>query len=331
MVYILFLLGFVFLVKGADYFVDGASSIATSLKIPPLVIGLTIVAFGTSAPEAAVSITGSIQGQNAIALGNVVGSNIFNLMMVIGMSAFIKPLFVKKSILIKEFPFLILASILLLVVSNDVFFQGYSETILSRGDGLIFLMFFGIFMYYLLEIAFDSRGKSDNSDSIDMKNNNSNQSVACVATKSLSKSISMSIIGIVGIIIGGKLVVDCASTIALNFGVSQKLIGLTIVSIGTSLPEFVTSVIAASKGESDIALGNVIGSNIFNILFILGISAFISPMPVDISLFLDIIIMIIVTIVTYIFAIRKTDVSKFEGIVLIIAYVLYMVFIIYRS
>ncbi len=331
MVYILLLMGFLFLVKGADYFVDGASNIATSLKIPPLVIGLTIVAFGTSAPEAAVSITGSIQGQNAIALGNVVGSNIFNLMMVIGMSAFIKPLFVKKSILIKEFPFLVLASVLLLVLSNDLIFQGTSETILSRGDGLVFLMFFGIFMYYLLEIALVAREESIHTSLSDVQTRDSNSAVTCISTPSLSKSIVMSIIGIAGIVIGGKIVVDCASEIAISFGVSQKLVGLTIVSIGTSLPEFVTSVIAASKGESDIALGNVIGSNIFNLLFILGISAFISPMPIDASLFLDILIMIVVTIITYIFAIRKKDISKFEGIVLIIAYVLYMLLVIYRS
>lgn len=330
MVYVLLLLGFLLLVKGADYFVDGSSSIATSLKIPPLVIGLTIVAFGTSAPEAAVSITASIQGQNGIALGNVIGSNIFNLLCVIGMSAFIKPLSVKKSILIKEFPFLILSSVLLLVLTDDLLFQQSQNPILSNGDGLVFLMFFGIFMYYLLEVALNSRNKKIDSNSVTTLLDNDNGNNTCVATMSMSKSVLLSIIGIVGIVIGGKLVVDSASAIALNFGVSEKIVGLTIVSIGTSLPEFVTSVIAASKGESDIALGNVIGSNIFNILFILGVSALISPMPVDPSLFLDIVIMIFITIITYLFSIRKRDISKFEGIMLIIAYVAYMLFIVFK-
>jgi cation:H+ antiporter len=332
MIYLLLLLGFLFLVKGADYFVDGASNIATSLKIPSLVIGLTIVAFGTSAPEAAVSITASLQGQNGIALGNVIGSNIFNLLCVVGMSAFIKPLSVKKSILIKEFPFLILSSILLLVLTNDLIFQKLENPILSNGDGLIFLMFFCIFMYYLLEVSLNSRNEilsTDNRTSLSSTDNCNSDT--CVSTIPLYKAIILSVVGIIGIIIGGKLVVDSASSIALSFGISEKIIGLTIVAIGTSLPEFVTSVVAASKGESDIALGNVIGSNIFNILFILGVSALISPIPVDTSLFLDIVIMILVTIITYIFSIRKKDISKFEGIILITSYAVYMFLVIFKS
>ncbi|MBC6002887.1 MAG: calcium/sodium antiporter [Paraclostridium sp.] len=324
MVYLFLLLGFLFLVKGADYFVDGSSSIATSLKIPSLVIGLTIVAFGTSAPEAAVSITASIQGQNEIALGNIIGSNIFNLLCVAGMSAFIKPLSVKKSILIKEFPFLVLSSILLLVLSDDLIFQQTQNSILSTGDGLVFLMFFCIFMYYLLEVSLNSKNEALNS------NNNYDTNIY-KSTMPLSKSVVFSVVGILGIVIGGKLVVDCSSIIALNFGVSEKIIGITIVSIGTSLPEFVTSVVAASKGESDIALGNVIGSNIFNILFILGISSVINPISIDNNLFLDIFIMIIVTIITYIFSIRKKDINKFEGIILIIAYIAYMILVIFKN
>lgn len=324
MVYLFLLLGFLFLVKGADYFVDGSSSIATSLKIPSLVIGLTIVAFGTSAPEAAVSITASIQGQNEIALGNIIGSNIFNLLCVAGMSAFIKPLSVKKSILIKEFPFLILSSILLLVLSDDLIFQQTQNSILSTGDGLVFLMFFCIFMYYLLEVSLNSKNEALNS------NNNYDTNIY-KSTMPLSKSVVFSVVGILGIVIGGKLVVDCSSIIALNFGVSEKIIGITMVSIGTSLPEFVTSVVAASKGESDIALGNVIGSNIFNILFILGISSVINPISIDNNLFLDIFIMIIVTIITYIFSIRKKDINKFEGIILIIAYIAYMILVIFKN
>ncbi|MCR1847706.1 calcium/sodium antiporter [Paraclostridium sordellii] len=325
MVYLFLLLGFLFLVKGADYFVDGSSSIAKYFKVPPLIIGLTIVAFGTSAPEAAVSITASIQGQNGIALGNVIGSNIFNLLCVVGMSAFISTLPVKKSILLKEFPFLLLSSIVLFILCNDFVFQKSSISILSSGDGLILLLFFIIFIYYLLGVALKSRKetKIDYDDLVLSKDNSSGSEI------SLSKALIMSIVGIIGIVLGGKLVVDCASDIAMTFGVSEKMIGLTIVSIGTSLPEFVTSVIAASKGESDIALGNVIGSNVFNILFILGLSSLISPIPVDPSLFFDIAIMILITIVTYLFSIRKKDVNKFESIILIAAYAIYMMLVVF--
>ncbi|WP_419743046.1 calcium/sodium antiporter [Paraclostridium dentum] len=331
MVYVFLLFGFLLLVKGADYFVDGSSSIARSLKIPSLLIGLTIVAFGTSAPEAAVSITASIEGQNGIALGNIIGSNIFNLLCVVGMSAFIKPLSVKKSILLKEFPFLILSSVSLLILCNDFVFQNSKNSILSLSDGLVFLMFFGIFIYYLVEVSINSRNKNRSLITNTNIELSSNDSPCTQSNISLSKSIVLSIIGILGIIIGGKLVVDCSSTIALSFGVSQKMIGLTIVSIGTSLPEFITSVVAASKGESDIALGNVIGSNIFNILFILGVSSLITPISVDPSLFLDICIMIIVTIIAYIFAIRKKDISKFEGLILIGSYILYMVYVVLKN
>lgn len=331
MVYVFLLFGFLLLVKGADYFVDGSSSIARSLRIPSLLIGLTIVAFGTSAPEAAVSVTASIEGQNGIALGNIIGSNIFNLLCVVGMSAFIKPLSVKKSILLKEFPFLILSSVSLLILCNDFVFQNSQNSILSLSDGLVFLMFFGIFIYYLVEVSINSRNKNRNlitNTNIELSNDDSTYTESNI---SLSKSIVLSIIGILGIIIGGKLVVDCSSNIALSFGVSQKMVGLTIVSIGTSLPEFITSVVAASKGESDIALGNVIGSNIFNILFILGVSSLITPVSVDPSLFIDILIMIVVTVIAYIFAIRKKDISKFEGIVLIGSYILYMIYVVLKN
>lgn len=329
MVYVFLLFGFLLLVKGADYFVDGSSSIARSLRIPSLLIGLTIVAFGTSSPEAAVSVTASMEGQNGIAFGNIIGSNIFNLLCVVGMSAFIKPLSVKKSILLKEFPFLILSSVLLLILCNDFVFQSSQSSILSFSDGLVFLMFFGIFIYYLVEVSINSRNRNlITNTNIELSNENSTYTESNI---SLSKSIFLSIIGILGIIIGGKLVVDCSSNIALSFGVSQKMIGLTIVSIGTSLPEFITSVVAASKGESDIALGNVIGSNIFNILFILGISSVINPISVDPGLFLDIFIMIVVTIIAYIFAIRRKDISKFEGVILIGSYILYMIYVILKN
>ena len=273
--YILLVIGFILLVKGADYFVDGSSSIAKKLRIPSLIIGLTIVAFGTSAPEAAVSITASVNGQNGMAIGNVIGSNIFNLLMVIGASGIIKPLLVEKSILSKEFPFVLLTSIILVILSLDSLLFNSSINIISRMDGII--------------------------------------------------------IGIAAIIFGGNLVVNSASDIASSFGVSDQLIGLTIVSIGTSLPEFVTSVIAATKGESDLALGNVIGSNIFNILFVIGASALISPMTVDPKLIIDGAIMILSTVVVYFYAYRKNDISKFESITLSLLYFGYMGYLVFTA
>ena len=330
---IILLLGFVLFVKGADIFVEGSSTIAKILKIPPLIIGLTIVAFGTSAPEAAVSITAALNGQNGMAMGNVVGSNIFNLLMVVGISGFIKTLSVDKAIISKEFPFLLLTSILLFVLTFDVSLQGTTTNILSRGDGLVLLMFFAIFMYSLLKSALSSMNNpslEETSISFDSSSIGYNDDILVkekTNSKVLIKNILASVIGIILIILGGNMVVSSASNIASDFGVSDQLIGLTIVSIGTSLPEFVTSIIAAIKGESSIALGNVIGSNMFNILFVLGASATISPMSIDPVLFIDTLFMIIVTLITYLFAIQKRDINKVESIVLVLLYIGYMAYL----
>lgn len=330
---IILLLGFVLLVKGADIFVEGSSTIAKILKIPPLIIGLTIVTFGTSAPEAAVSITAALNGQNGMAMGNVVGSNIFNLLMVVGISGFIKTLSVDKAIISKEFPFLLLTSILLFVLTFDVSLQGTTTNILSRGDGLVLLMFFAIFMYSLLKSALSSMNNpslEETSISFDSSSIGYNDDILVkekTNSKVLIKNILASVIGIILIILGGNMVVSSASNIASDFGVSDQLIGLTIVSIGTSLPEFVTSIIAAIKGESSIALGNVIGSNMFNILFVLGASATISPMSIDPVLFIDTLFMIIVTLITYLFAIQKRDLNKVESIVLVLLYIGYMAYL----
>lgn len=315
--YILILVGFILLIKGADYFVDGASSIAKRFGIPTLIIGLTIVAFGTSAPEAAVSVTSAIQGQNEIVIGNVVGSNVFNLLLVVGIAAFICPLNVKKSIIAKEFPFVLLSSFVLLILAYDVKFQGAGANVLTRADGIMLLVLFGIFMYYLVELALTSR--STVSEDEDIK------------PMPLGKSILISVGGVIGIVIGGKLVVDAATNIALAWGMSQSLVGLTIVAVGTSLPELVTSIVASKKGESDIALGNVIGSNLFNIFFILGLSAFIHPITVNPEVFVDMTFMLIVSILAYIFAITKKKINKVEGSILAITYVAYMFLIIMRN
>lgn len=316
MSYIILIVGFIFLIKGADFFVEGSSSIARKFNIPSLVIGLTIVAFGTSAPEAAVSITAAIRGQNEMAIANIVGSNIFNILFVIGATAMIKPIHVKKSTILKEFPFSILASIVLIILAYDIIFQGYSKNMLTRGDGLIFLTLFSIFMYYLVDMAINSNDETDEEN---------------YKIMSSSKSIILSIVGLLGIIIGGRFVVDGASDIALSLGMSENLIGLTIVAVGTSLPELVTSMTAARKGESDIAIGNVVGSNIFNILFILGISSCISNIPVQTEAFVDMIIMIVTILIVYVLAISKRKINKIEGIIVTLMYIAYLIFIIYRK
>ncbi|TQQ84740.1 calcium/sodium antiporter [Peptacetobacter hominis] len=328
--YILLIVGFIFLVKGADFFVDGSSSIAQTLKIPSLIIGLTIVAFGTSAPEAAVSITASISGQNGMAMGNVVGSNIFNLLVVVGISAIIKPLMIEKGVRIKEFPFLILISALSFVIIADQYFNSTYINQLSRGDGIILLMFFAVFMYSLVMSALKSRNDAIENQKLhpeEYKDMNI-EIDAPSKTMPIGKAIIFSIGGIIAIVLGGQLVVNSATGIAKSFGVSDQLIGLTIVAIGTSLPELVTSIIAATKGESDIALGNVIGSNVFNILFVLGISAAISPISIDPKLFIDCLFMIAVTVLAYIFSLIRKDINRLEGAVLTALYIGYTLYLI---
>lgn len=315
--YILLIIGFLLLIKGADAFVSGSSSIARIFKVPSLIIGLTIVAFGTSAPEAAVSITAALKGNNDMAIANVVGSNIFNLLMVVGVASIIHPIKVQKSTIIKEFPFAILASIVLMILSHDTKFQGYDKNLLTRADGLMLLSLFIIFMYYLIEMALTSKEEM-----------NTEQTTEKIP---MSKSIIMSILGVLGIIIGGDIVVNSASNIALTFGMSQNLVGLTIVAVGTSLPEFVTSIVAARRGESDIAIGNVVGSNLFNILFVLGASSTIHNIEIHPIVFLDMLFMIIVTMLGFVLSATKKSINRGEGIVLSIMYVLYMVFIIIRQ
>ena len=327
--YILLVIGFILLVKGADYFVDGSSSIAKKLRIPSLIIGLTIVAFGTSAPEAAVSITASVNGQNGMAIGNVIGSNIFNLLMVIGASGIIKPLLVEKSILSKEFPFVLLTSIILVILSLDSLLFNSSINIISRMDGIILLILFAVFLYYLINSAMKNRKENlcDPETSVDIDVGNVK---AIEKNNTMIKSILISIIGIAAIIFGGNLVVNSASDIASSFGISDQLIGLTIVSIGTSLPEFVTSVVATKKGETEIAIGNIIGSNIFNILLILGLASTITPLTISMFSLIDIIFMTIITILLYLFMKKNNSLIKLHGCIFILIYIGYMTYTIMR-
>ena len=305
---VLLIVGFVFLIKGSDIFVDGASSIASLLKIPTIIVGLTIVAFGTSAPEAAVSITSSLTGSNAMAVSNVIGSNLFNMLMVIGVAALLSELLMEKSVLEKDLPFLVGITILFAIF----IFIGWDITNI---EGIILLLILVAYIYYLIR----SSKKSKDSTVVEKPK------------FSLPKSIIFILIGLAGIIIGGDLVVNSASEIAIAFGMSETLVGLTIVAIGTSLPELVTSLTALKKGENQMVIGNVIGSNIFNILFVLGASSAISAIPLDSSMLIDVIFMIFVTILCFIFGKTQDKYDKKEGIILVLLFVAYMAFAILRN
>lgn len=315
--FLLLLAGLVLLVKGADFFVDGSSSIAVKLKVPSLIIGLTIVAFGTSAPEAAVSIIAGVKGQNDIAMGNVIGSNLFNLLAVIGICAAIRPINIKKEIIAREYPFSMLAVFALIVLSGDLYLGEGNANVLSRSDGIILLMFFGVFLYSVMSTALDSIKNSPPEENVQPK-------------YTIGKAVIFSILGLAGIIGGGQLVVNSATEIAYAFGISEALVALTIVAVGTSLPELVTSIVAAKKGESDMAVGNVVGSNIFNVYFVLASSSAIHPLNISMENIIDLIILMSVMILVYIFCITQRKVSRAEGIILVSLYIAYMVYIVMR-
>ncbi|WP_182201699.1 calcium/sodium antiporter [Paraliobacillus salinarum] len=316
MAYILLIIGFVLLIKGADLFVDGASKIATALRVSPLIIGLTIVAFGTSAPEATVSIVAALEGSAGVTIGNVVGSNIFNITLVVGIGALILPMTVESETIRKEIPFTLLAGVVALVMVSDISLNQSANNIISRGDGFILLFFFAIFLYYIFEVA--RKGNNELEPTIQEK-------------PPLGKNIIFTVIGLVAIVFGGDLVVDSASEIALSFGMSETLVGLTIVAVGTSLPELITTITAALKKQTDIALGNIVGSNIFNLFLVLGATAVISPLSVDNSIFFDIMFMNILTLILLIFSRTNYKIGRLEGGWLTALYVLYMVFILIRN
>lgn len=304
---LLLVLGFVLLIKGADFFVDGASSVAKKFRIPSIIIGFTIVAMGTSLPECAVSVTASLANNNALAISNVVGSNIFNLMVVCGASAIFAPLAIQKSTLLKEFPFSIFCALLLLVL-------GYTSFNLGRMEGIVLLVLFLVYLLWMIFSALKNRQEID-------------EDVNILPTW---KCLLFIIGGAIAIKYGGDFVVDGASFIATKMGFSQNLIGLTIVALGTSLPELVTSIVAARKNEVDMALGNAIGSNIFNILLVLGVAGAISPVAFIMENVIDIVILTIMSAYVWILAWTKNHINKTEGISMILIYVIYLVYICIR-
>lgn len=310
---ILLIIGFVILIKGADVFVDGASGVAGNFKVSKMLIGLTIVAFGTSAPEFAVSVKSLISGSGDIVLGNVIGSNILNILLILGVSALFHSLNVKNNTVRKELPITLMISFAYAILMSDNLFAKDLTNSFTRGDGMVLLLFFGVFMYYLISMA---RNKID-ADSTEVY-------------PSLKKSIVLTIVGMIGIVLGSNFVVDGASELAKIMGISERMIALTIVALGTSLPELVTSVTATRKGEYDIAIGNVVGSNIFNIGIVMGLSTTLFGGISQINFnYIDLIVMLLSAMLLFIFSFIDHKISRNEGIAFIIIFIIYYSFVIF--
>ena len=296
---ILLVLGFILLLKGADWFVDGASSIASRFGIPQLIIGLTIVAMGTSLPEAFVSITATLKSNAAITIGNVVGSNILNVGIILGVTALIRPLHIQNSTIKYEMPFMMLVTLVLIL-------QGINHTI-SRFDGIVMWLFFLGYLYYIFKMSKNQMEETE-----------------------IKKTNPLFIpLGLICLMVGSNFAVDAATNIAISLGVSQRFIGLTIVALGTSLPELVTSVTAARKGNADIAIGNIIGSNIFNILFVVGSSALITPVPFESHFIIDSFVAILIGLVLYLCTKKTRVLDKKTGILLLVTYSIYFIYLLY--
>ena len=336
----LLLVGFVFLIKGADIFVDGASDTARKFRVPKMLIGLTIVSFGTSAPELAVSIQSILSGKGDILLGNVIGSNILNILLILGLSALVGTLHVNTATVKKEIPVLILITIAFTVVLSDKIF-GLGVNLFTRQDGIILLLFFCVFIYYLFGMANRKTGaENEVTEKKSVKKETSKTEKVAEAKKeadeegevNLVKAVLMVVFGLVGIVFGSDLVVKGASEIAATFGVSQRIISLTIVALGTSLPELVTSVVATRKGEYDIAIGNIVGSDIFNIGIVAGLPvALLGGVGGSAFSVVDIAALVISPIVLYFFARRGHRIGFKKGIAFLLMFVVYYGYVIMGS
>lgn len=303
---ILLVVGFIFLIKGADIFVDGASSTAQNFKVPKMLIGLTIVAFGTSAPEFAVSMSALAYGNTDMVLGNVIGSNILNILLILGIAAVIKPIKVKDETVKKELPLTLLISTLLVVVFLDVKLANQLSNQITRSDGIVLLLFFSIFIYYLITLVLQKRDKVEK------------------PKFKIGQSIFLVIVGLMAIIVGSNMVVNSASSIAKLLGLSERVISLSIIAFGTSLPELVTTIVSSKKGEQDLLVGNIIGSNIFNICIVLGVpvSIYGSITPINFNV-IDLIMLILSALIIYIFSYTKKTVSKTEGVIMLFLFIIY--------
>ena len=306
------IIGFVLLVKGADFFVEGSGSVAKKFNIPVFIIGMTIVAMGTSAPECAVSISASLRGINGMAISNVIGSNIFNLLVVCGVCALFQPLVIKKETLKKEFPFSVLVAVIIGVM-------GLAGMMVGHMDGIILVVIFALFLYWMVRSAKKSMQAGEDVEAEEIKD------------LPIWKCLVFIGGGLVAIVIGGQMVVNCSETIARGCGLSETLIGLTICSIGTSLPELVTSVVAAKKNQAGMALGNVIGSNIFNILLVGGLASAISPIAMNMNNLIDIVILVIVSLYIMALVWKKQLLTRAGGVSMLAVYAAYMVYICVRE
>ncbi len=317
--YLLVIAGLILLIKGADYLIDGASSVAKRFKIPDLVIGLTIVAFGTSAPELIISTLASLQGDTQIAIGNVLGSNIANILLILGITAIINPLKIGANTVWKEIPMSLMAAVVLGVMLNDRFIDNAASSSLAHIDGFLLWIFFLIFVVYTFSLAKVKNGESEDIEKKKILGG--------------AKTILYITGGLFGLFIGGKFVVDGAVLIAQSYGVSEFLISVTIIAIGTSLPELVTSIMAALKKNSDIAVGNIVGSNIFNIFFVLGTSAVIKPLPFNPTNNIDVIMTTGASLLLFIsmFIGKKHLLEKWQGVCFLLIYFGYLSFLISRG
>ena len=311
MVYLLFLLGFALLVKGADLLVDGAASFARRFDVSEFAIGMTVVAFGTSTPELFVTLIAGIEGNPDIAVGNVVGSNIANTLLILGVAALINPLAVSRGMVWREMPFGLLASCGLLLVAGDTYFDGAAQGVVGRADGLLLLSFFSIFIYYSASTAQRVKGMEE---------------LSPARGTSVVRELALLAAGLAGLVLGGKWIVDGAVALARTFGMSEALVGLTVVAVGTSLPELATSAVAARKGNADLALGNVLGSNIFNIYFVLGVTAVVRPLPFRAENAVDVIAMIGANLLLFaaVFSGRRMVLHRWEGGALLAGYLVYL-------
>lgn len=306
------ILGFVIIIKASDMLVTGSVNLAKFLKVPTLVIGLTIVAIATGVPEIAISISSSLKGSNGLLLGNLLGSNMFNVLFILGLIAIIRPLYIKKEIILKNYLYALLSCLVLFIVSYDIYFHDNTINIITRTEGILLLCFAFMFLYStVLDATLNKKKK--------------------IETKKFSfKDIIYVILGVIFIALSAEVIVNSSVNFSKYLGVSEDLIGLTIIAVGTNLPELVTSVVAVRKGESDIAIGNLIGTNIFNIFLILGLSATINPITISKNSFIDIIILGITSFIVYIFIQRRKDINRYEGIIMVLLYIIYIIYVVVR-
>ena len=316
--YILFALGFVLLIKGADWLVGGATSVAKKYRISDMVIGLTIVSMGTSMPELVVNILASLNGSAELAVGNVFGSNVANILLILGVAALIYPLPLQRSTVMSEIPFSLMAALLVGFLANAALFDKYQGLIISRTDGGILLFFFTLFMLYIFKVA---------------REGSEHEAKESYQEQPMLRAVGLVLLGMVSLFLGGKWTVDGATAIATQLGMSESFIGLTVVAIGTSLPELVTSAVAASRRNTDIAVGNAVGSNIFNLLWILGISAVIHPLPFNVLSNFDILMIIFAStlLILSVSLERKRQVGRVSGVVFLLCYVAYVIFLLQRG